>query len=74
MFGVEITFLDGSKDWIDPVTLEPQEIDGVLWVHNSSNAYDYNIADIKKWAKYSLCKICEHDMRSYDCTDKECNK
>ncbi len=71
MFGVEINFKDGKKDWVDPVEDEPIEKDGKLFIDNGSYIYDYNISEIEKWFKYDLCAACNHDLRTYDC-GKEC--
>ena len=71
MFGVEINFKDGKKDWVDPVEDEPIEKDGKLFIDNGFHIYDYDIEKVEKWFKYDLCEACNHDLRSYDC-GKEC--
>lgn len=73
MFGIEINFKDGSKDWIDPVEYEPIEKEGRLFVTNLIFTYDYELEKIDKWFKYDLCDTCDHDVRTYDCID-ECMK
>ena len=73
MFGIEINFKDGSKDWIDPVYDEPIEKGGVLSVTRSNYTYDYDLEKIEKWFRYDLCPSCDHDVRTYDCT-YECMK
>ena len=73
MFGIEINFKDGSKDWVDPVEDEPIEKEGTLFVTNPSYTYDYELEKIDKWFKYDLCPKCDHDVRTYDCI-YECMK
>jgi hypothetical protein len=74
MFGIEINFKDGSKDWIDPVYELPLESDEKLYVEGgNSQTYDYDLKLVDKWFKYELCNECEHDKRTYDC-DAECMK
>lgn len=72
MFGVEINYKNGKKDWIDPVLDEPTEKDGILEVKGGLYTYEYPLKNIKEWFKYDLCKQCDYDMRTYDCTDSGC--
>lgn len=69
MFGVEINFKSGDKDWIDPVVDDPVEADGKLIVENNYNSYtyDFDLELVNRWFKYDLCEKCEHDVRSYGC-------
>ena len=72
MFGVEIISKNGHRTWIDPVSIEPTEENGVLIVTNTFYGYNFRLEDIEKWFKYDLCPKCEHDVRSFGCTDGEC--
>lgn len=72
MFGVEIHFKNGKKQWIDPVKDEPTEINGVLTVANNLHSYDYDAGLVLKWIKYDLCNICFYDTRAFGCTANEC--
>lgn len=72
MFGVHIKFKDGTSDWIDPVSEDPTEIDGILTINNSSNSYDYELSKVDTWEKYRLCNKCLFDLTKYDCTDYQC--
>jgi hypothetical protein len=72
MFGVEINYKNGKKDWIDPVASEPIEKDGVLTVTNDCYSYEYSVENLEKWFKYDLCKNCKYDVRTHDCSDNEC--
>ena len=71
MFGIEVNFKNGKKDWIDPVKTLPYEKDGKLYVEGVYT-YDYELSEIDKWFKYDLCASCGHDKRSYECTDDLC--
>ena len=73
MFGIEINFKDGSKDWVDPVEDEPYEKNSKLFVTNNCYTYFYYIEKVEKWFKYDLCKKCFFDTRTYGCTD-QCKK
>lgn len=72
MFGVQINYKNGEKDWIDPVFNEPVIKEGLLIVENALYSYEYEMENIESWDKYDLCNKCEYDVRSYDCTDDEC--
>jgi hypothetical protein len=72
MFGVEIDFRSGKKDWVDPVTDEPAVESGILTVKSNQYSYEYKLLDVDKWAKYDLCKRCNYDVRTYDCRKNEC--
>ena len=72
MFGVEINYKNGKKDWIDPVSDDPIEKDGVLTVTNDTASYEYSIANIEKWFKYELCANCLFDVRTHECTKFVC--
>ena len=72
MFGVEINYRNGKKDWVDTVTDEPSENDGILTVTNNNYSYEYKLSDLDKWFKYNLCKKCNYDVRTYDCSKDEC--
>lgn len=72
MFGVEINYKNGKKDWVDPVESEPVEKDGVLIVTNNFYSYEYSMVNIEKWFKYELCKTCNYDLRTYDCSENDC--
>lgn len=73
MFGIEIQFKNGKKDWIDPVSEEPTNVGGIFTVSNIYNDYQYDYEDIETWFKYDLCPVCGHDVRSYDCTQYQCD-
>ena len=72
MFGVEINYINGKKDWVDPCSEEPIEKDGVLFVENDCHIYEYPIVNLEKWFKYDLCKTCGYDVRTYECGPTEC--
>ena len=69
MFGIEIVFKDGKKDWIDPVSNDPQEKDGVLTVENSAHSYQYPMSDVARYFKYELCNKCGNDIRTHNCSE-----
>lgn len=72
MFGVEINYKNGKKDWVAPVESEPVEKDGVLIVTNNFYSYEYSMVNIEKWFKYELCKTCNYDLRTYHCSENDC--
>ena len=67
MFGIEINFKNGDKDWIDPVFDDPIEVNGTLVVEGSISVYEYDLELVDKWLKYGLCETCGYDVRSYGC-------
>lgn len=72
MFGIEIIYKNGKKDWVDPVTDEPIEKDGILSITNDCYTYEYSVVLLDKWFKYNLCTKCKYDLRTYDCTETKC--
>tara|TARA_R110000803_G_scaffold210685_3_gene283202 strand:- start:2992 stop:3231 length:240 start_codon:yes stop_codon:yes gene_type:complete len=70
MFGIEINFKDGKKDWVDPVEDEPIEKEGKLLIDNGFHIYDYDMNKVEKWFKYDLCETCNHDLRTFECGEK----
>ena len=71
-FGVEIIYKNGKRDWVDPVSDEPIEKDGVLIVTNDYYSYEYTLSSMDRWFKYDLCNVCRYDVRTFDCTEDEC--
>jgi hypothetical protein len=69
MFGVEIQYKNGEKDWVDPCNREPVEDGNDIVVSNSSYDYRYKKQDVEKWIKYDLCDICGCDQRDHICED-----
>ena len=71
-FGVEILLRDGRSEWIDPVTEDPTEVNGILSISNTCSAYSYKAKDIASWFKYAICEQCGFDHRTYDCESGGC--
>ena len=67
MFGVEIHFKNGKKEWIDPVEEEPVEKEDTLFVSNIYYTYEYQLSAIANYIKYDLCPTCLFDKRDCDC-------
>lgn len=70
MFGIEVNYKNGKKDWIDPVTEDPVEKDSLLIIQGQVYSYEYSLVLIDKWFKYGLCPVCQYDTRTYDCKDE----
>ena len=68
--GIELIFLDCSKDWIDPV--DEDEFDSMITnsasdivIKNGIGEYRYNKSDIADIIKYPLFECCGHDGRGW---------
>jgi len=72
MFGIEVHYKNGGKDWYDPCTKEPVESDGKIQVETNTYSYELDSSEVEKWTKYELCKVCEYDKRTFGCTDSMC--
>jgi hypothetical protein len=65
MQGLEIIFIDGKKDWYDPLDVEKDIVDRPTHIKiNHPNGYKYFIPKnlISKFRFYDLCGKCGNEL------------
>ncbi|RTL03651.1 hypothetical protein EKK58_12450 [Candidatus Dependentiae bacterium] len=67
--GIELTFKDGSKNWIDPVDVDEfnqmlQAATDKYIINNGAHSYEFLIGDVAEYFIYNIHECCGYDTRS----------